>query len=59
MGWLVIIGSVPIVVLGLLFQDSIDTIFRNLWMTVAMLAGSGSSSASPTGLPATSGRWSR
>ena len=28
MGWLVIIGSVPIVVLGLLFQDSIDTIFR-------------------------------
>ena len=41
MGWLVIIGSVPIVVLGVLFQDSIDTTFRNLWITVAMLAGFG------------------
>ena len=41
MGWLVIIGSVPIVVLGLLFQDFIDTVFRNLWLTVAMLAGFG------------------
>jgi undecaprenyl-diphosphatase len=41
MGWLVIIGSLPIVVLGLLFQDSIDTVFRNLWITVAMLAGFG------------------
>ena len=41
MGWLVIIGSVPIVVLGLLFQDWIDTVFRNLWLTVAMLAGFG------------------
>jgi undecaprenyl-diphosphatase len=41
MGWLVLIGSVPIVVLGLLFQDSIDTVFRNLWITVAMLAGFG------------------
>jgi len=41
MGWLVILGSVPIVVLGLLFQDWIDTVFRNLWLTVAMLAGFG------------------
>ncbi|MDO5677334.1 MAG: undecaprenyl-diphosphate phosphatase [Propionibacteriaceae bacterium] len=39
MGWLVIIGSIPIVVLGLLFQDAIDTTLRNLWITVAMLAG--------------------
>ncbi|SHJ55653.1 undecaprenyl-diphosphatase [Tessaracoccus bendigoensis DSM 12906] len=39
MGWLVIIGSVPIVLLGLLFQDAIDTTLRNLWITVAMLAG--------------------
>ena len=39
MGWLVIIGSVPIVVLGLLFQDVIDTKVRNLWITVSMLAG--------------------
>lgn len=41
MGWLVIVGSVPIVVLGLLFQDAIDTTLRNLWITVAMLAGFG------------------
>ncbi|GAB3822657.1 undecaprenyl-diphosphate phosphatase [Tessaracoccus terricola] len=39
MGWLVIIGSVPIVALGLLFQDAIDSTLRNLWITVAMLAG--------------------
>ena len=39
MGWLVIIGSVPIVLLGLLFQDAIDTSLRNLWITVGMLAG--------------------
>ena len=39
MGWYVIIGSVPIVVLGVLFQDAIDTKVRNLWITVAMLAG--------------------
>jgi len=39
MGWLVILGSVPIVALGLLFQDAIDTSLRNLWITVAMLAG--------------------
>jgi undecaprenyl-diphosphatase len=30
MGWLIIIGSVPIVVLGLLFQDDIETTFRDL-----------------------------
>ena len=41
MGWLVIIGSIPIGVLGLLFQDAIDTTLRNLWITVAMLAGFG------------------
>ncbi|HMR47971.1 MAG TPA: undecaprenyl-diphosphate phosphatase [Arachnia sp.] len=39
MGWLVILGSIPIVALGLLFQDAIDTSLRNLWVTVAMLAG--------------------
>ena len=41
MGWLVIIGSLPIVVLGLLFQDAIDSSLRNLWITTAMLAGFG------------------
>lgn len=41
MGWLVIVGSIPIVLLGLLFQDAIDSTLRNLWITVAMLAGVG------------------
>jgi undecaprenyl-diphosphatase len=41
MGWLVIIGSIPIVVLGVLFQDAIDTSVRNLWITAAMLGGFG------------------
>ena len=30
MGWLIIVGSVPIVVLGLLFQDRIETTLRDL-----------------------------
>jgi undecaprenyl-diphosphatase len=37
MGWLVIIGSVPIVILGLLFQDQIETVFRSLWLTATTL----------------------
>ena len=37
MGWLIIIGSIPIVVAGLLFEDVIETTLRNLWITVAML----------------------
>ena len=41
LGWLVIIGSIPIVVLGLMFQDAIDHGLRNLWTTAAMLAGFG------------------
>ncbi|MFP5282510.1 MAG: undecaprenyl-diphosphate phosphatase [Actinomycetes bacterium] len=41
MGWLVILGSIPIVVLGVLFQDAIDYALRNLWITAAMLAGFG------------------
>src|SRR3954452_14212742 len=30
MGWLIIVGSIPIVVLGLLFQDRIETTLRGL-----------------------------
>ena len=30
MGWLIIIGSIPIVVLGLAFQDQIESTFRDL-----------------------------
>lgn len=37
MGWLIIVGSIPIVVLGLLFQDQIETVFRSLWLIAGML----------------------
>jgi undecaprenyl-diphosphatase len=37
LGWLVIVGSVPIAVLGLLFQDAIETYLRNLYLTATML----------------------
>lgn len=32
MGWYVIIGTIPIAVMGLLFQDQIETVARNLWL---------------------------
>lgn len=38
LGWLVIIGTIPIAVLGVLFQDEIESTLRNLWFTVFMLA---------------------
>lgn len=41
MGWLIIIGSIPIVVLGLLFQDQIETVFRSLWVVAIMLIAFG------------------
>lgn len=41
MGWYIGLGSIPIVVLGLLLQDSIETSFRNLYLTALMLAGFG------------------
>jgi undecaprenyl-diphosphatase len=31
-GWLVLIGTIPIAVLGFLFKDQIETIARNLWL---------------------------
>ncbi|GAA1693908.1 undecaprenyl-diphosphate phosphatase [Microbacterium sediminicola] len=37
LGWLIIIGSIPIVVLGLLFQDEIETTLRSLWLVAGML----------------------
>lgn len=37
MGWLVILGSIPIGVLGLLFEDQIDHNLRNLYITATML----------------------
>lgn len=37
MGWFIILGSIPIGVLGLLLQDYIDAEFRSLWITATML----------------------
>lgn len=37
LGWMIIAGSLPIIILGLLLQKWIETTFRNLWITVAML----------------------
>ncbi|TDE90360.1 undecaprenyl-diphosphate phosphatase [Occultella glacieicola] len=38
MGWFIILGSIPIVVLGLLFKDAIEHALRNLYLTALMLA---------------------
>lgn len=38
LGWYVILGTIPIVVLGLVFTEQIETIARNLWITATMLA---------------------
>ena len=37
MGWLIIVGSIPIVALGLLFQDDIETTLRDLRIVAAAL----------------------
>lgn len=37
MGWYIIIGTVPIGVVGFLFEDTIQTAFRNLWLIATML----------------------
>ncbi|NIH83407.1 undecaprenyl-diphosphatase [Amycolatopsis granulosa] len=37
LGWLIIVGSLPIVVLGLLLQDAIDSAFRDLRITATTL----------------------
>lgn len=37
LGWWVILGTIPIGVLGLLLQDWIETEFRSLWITATML----------------------
>ncbi|KFI46552.1 undecaprenyl-diphosphatase [Bifidobacterium bohemicum] len=36
-GWFVIIGTMPILIAGLLFQHAIETTLRNLWITVTVL----------------------
>ena len=37
MGWMVIVGTIPVAVLGLLLKDLIRENFRNLWITAAVL----------------------
>ncbi|MEJ8281312.1 undecaprenyl-diphosphate phosphatase [Pseudonocardia spirodelae] len=37
LAWLVIIGSVPIAVLGVLFKDQIEGVARNLWLVATTL----------------------
>ncbi|WP_432043438.1 undecaprenyl-diphosphate phosphatase [Streptomyces cadmiisoli] len=41
MGWMLVIGSIPIGVLGLAFDDQIEGPFRDLRLTAAMLIGMG------------------
>lgn len=36
-GWAIIIGSIPIAVVGLAFQDTIETTFRSLWWIAGAL----------------------
>lgn len=38
MAWYIALGSLPIVVLGVLFKDSIEHTFRNLWLVAFTLA---------------------
>lgn len=37
MGWYIIIGTIPVVVLGVLFADQIETVARNLWLVSCTL----------------------
>jgi undecaprenyl-diphosphatase len=41
MGWFIIVGSLPIAVLGLLFQEQIETTLRSLWIVAGTLIGFG------------------
>jgi len=37
MGWLIIIGTIPIVIIGYLFQEVIRGAFRNLWLVAIVM----------------------
>ena len=37
LGWLIIAGSLPVIVIGLLFKDAIESTLRNLWVAGVML----------------------
>ena len=38
LGWWIVLGSLPIVVIGVAFKDSIESGLRNLWISVVVLA---------------------
>ncbi|NCU29849.1 undecaprenyl-diphosphate phosphatase, partial [Candidatus Saccharibacteria bacterium] len=38
-GWAIIIGSLPIAIIGLLFKDEIETVLRSLWFVAIGLIG--------------------
>lgn len=38
MGWFIILGTMPILIAGLLFKHAIEGALRNLWITVTVLA---------------------
>ncbi|HOB57141.1 MAG: undecaprenyl-diphosphate phosphatase [Microbacteriaceae bacterium] len=37
LGWLIIIGTIPIVIIGFLAQDTIRSVFRDLWLIAIVL----------------------
>ncbi len=37
LGWMIIVGSIPIVVLGYLFQENIRNTFRSLWLIAIVM----------------------
>jgi undecaprenyl-diphosphatase len=41
LGWLIIIGSLPVVVVGLVFKDAIENQLRSLWVIAATLIAFG------------------
>ncbi len=41
LGWFIILGSIPIVILGIAFQDQIETNLRSLWILAFTLIGFG------------------
>lgn len=38
-GWAIIVGSIPIAIVGLVFQETIETTLRSLWFVAAGLIG--------------------
>ncbi|MCI1833072.1 MAG: undecaprenyl-diphosphate phosphatase [Bifidobacterium sp.] len=41
MGWYIIIGTLPICIVGFAFQSAIESTLRNLWITASVLLGFG------------------